>query len=734
MSRPHLYLQAAIRLGSSRSPYICRSCRLPPRVIPANLTSHRALATFSDVGPSIKTASKTKKQAVEPKYDPTTPPRIDHRSRLTNFFVPTGGIAPKDTDAEDIHALLIRAGYVRQAYTGIFHLLPLGLRVHEKLEALIDRHMRAVGASKLALSTISSEALWTKSGRLEGAGKEVIRFKDRKDTKYILSPTHEEEITSLVSSIVQSYRQLPVRLYQIGRKYRDERRPRAGLLRGKEFTMKDLYTFDVNEATAIATYNEICKQYKSLFEELKIPFIVAEADSGTMGGNLSHEYHLPSPSGEDVVISCTSCKYSANEACAESRPVDPNKTPTVGDSEPAFDPQLAVFHGITKDRKTLINVFYPKLREPATDPNQLKINDGEEPKQNRKQNDVPNEVNPHRLLQLIPEYDPSVQTPIELFHEHFVEYVPSTSPAPDPNDPDSPPPPPQFSQIVNVYDASLSAYPDYNNYNTSFANHSQLSTQFFASKDIPTTTIDPTDHTSPDDPTGKQLNLLKIKEGDLCPRCDSGSLTLTNAIELGHTFHLGTRYSVPLGAKVGSHAPEDEGKAVPMEMGCHGIGVSRMIPAIAETYRDGRGLMWPRVIAPFEVCIIGTSGEGIEDIYDILTTRDEIDEEEDVLQAAESGSGGGGVGSGGAGGGGGGRRGRMIDAVLDDRGKSMVWKMMDADLIGYPVVLVLGRAWKDEKKRVEVQCRMKGLVGKDKGLLVEVGDLKRVVGKLLDEL
>ncbi|KAF8440098.1 hypothetical protein BGX38DRAFT_1120941 [Terfezia claveryi] len=654
------------------------SCRpLPRRLLPISpLTVRRTLATALSNSNTQQNIKKSK--AAEPPYDPKLPPTIDHRDRMSNFFIPTGGITAH-AEEEDVHALLTRAGFLRQAYSGIFHLLPLGLRVHEKIEKLIDKHMKAIGASKLALSTISSEALWTKSGRLEKGGQELIRFRDRKDTKYLLSPTHEEEITNLVSSMVNSYRQLPLRLYQISRKYRDERRPRAGLLRSKEFTMKDLYTFDCDDATAIKTYNDICDKYCALFEELKIPYIVAEADSGTMGGNLSHEYHIPSPSGEDVVITCTSCSYAANEVCAKSAPPRPYETFEL-------DPQLAVFHGITKDRKTLINAFYPKLREPAADPKRKRIQDAERHLDPREPEGTIhlNEVNPHRIKDLVPDYDPSVQSPLELFKQHFVEYDP------------------KYSQIINIYDYRLSFFPDLNN---SFANHSQIATHFSASKDIPTTNID-----TSADPVAEPINVLKIFDGDLCPRCSNGSLTITNAIELGHTFHLGTRYTVPLNARASSPAEEDMGKMVPVSMGSHGIGVSRMIAAIAENFRDNKGLMWPRVIAPYEVCIIGTRGEGMEDIYDILTSEDVAGEAVEV----ENGLG-------------------MLDVVLDDRQKSIVWKMNDADLIGYPVVLVMGRAWKQDGQ-VEVQCRAKGFQGTGKSKIVEVRELRKVVAELLNDM
>ena len=174
--------------------------------------------------------------------------------------------------------------------------------------------MQRLGASKVSLSCLSSEELWQRSGRLDkGRSSELLRFEDRKGTKYLLSPTHEEEITTFVAIAVQSYKQLPLRLYQVSRKYRDEPRPRQGLLRGREFLMKDLYTFDATEQQARQTYEEVRKAYVAFLEELRLPYLTARADSGNMGGDLSHEYHFASPHGEDTIISCNACDYSINE-------------------------------------------------------------------------------------------------------------------------------------------------------------------------------------------------------------------------------------------------------------------------------------------------------------------------------------------------------------------------------------------------------------------------------------
>ncbi|PVH74709.1 prolyl-tRNA synthetase [Cadophora sp. DSE1049] len=600
-----------------------------------------------------------------PAYEAT----LDGRARLSRLWLPTGGIAASAT--EDSHAKLIRAGFLRQAHPGIFHMLPLGRRVQDKLEALIDKYMFQLGASKLALSSISSEELWAKSGRLKNANSELFHFLDRKDAKYLLSPTHEEEITTLVSSTVKSYKELPIRLYQISRKYRDELRPRHGLLRSREFIMKDLYTFDHSSPLALATYHEVRAVYARLFDELKLPYLTAEADSGDMGGDLSHEFHFPTSKGEDHIISCSTCDYVANEELAES-PVSPHQHRT-GEQEFTTLGEISVWHGISRDRLTLINVWY---LSPTSSPN---------PSPNE------HEINMHAVKTILPDLDPSIDDPFSLWVDCRQAKMSKASM-------DSQPRklvnlvdyrvPPSIQRCIDSKDSCLPF----------FSGMLQESTQGVETEFI-----------SQDPSTQKPLNLLRIKDGDLCPRCLGGSLRVQKAIELGHTFHLGTRYSEPLAATVA--IPVDlQSKAVtaglqkstgqiPMQMGCHGIGVSRIIGAVADTLADDKGLNWPRVMAPFEVLVVPSKGNEAAalSVYD-------------MLQKASSTSG------------------PSLDLVLDDRLQSFSWKMHDADLVGYPVIVVVGRKWKSEQS-CEVQCRRLGSRRE-----VPLGDMAMYIEALLSQL
>ncbi|KKA22449.1 Proline--tRNA ligase [Rasamsonia emersonii CBS 393.64] len=588
---------------------------------------------------------------------------------------------------KDTNDLLIRGGFLRQAYSGVFHLLPLGLRVQEKLEKLIDKHMRSLGASKLSLSSLSSQELWERTGRLK-EGSEVFRFNDRKDSRFLLAPTHEEEITTLVAGLVKSYKDLPLRVYQISinsptaRKYRDEARPRQGLLRGREFVMKDLYTFDYNTEEALKTYEAVRHAYMQLFNELKIPYLVAAADSGNMGGNLSHEFHIISSKGEDTVISCSHCNHVHNEEIADGQAhvsgsesssgtgADPT-TPGLGSHEtPAISTGL--WTAISKDRKTLIRGWYPKY---------LMQSDSAEP--------VEREVNSHAVKAITKaagvDLESSIENPLELWFDELKRESKSTSTTRE-----------RRFRVLDVYDSQVRVYKR--------PPLSGLPEEIDTFKyDIEYSMLDRFPGTS------NGLNLVRVIDGDKCPKCEHGTLRAQSAIELGHTFHLGTRYSGVLQASVAversmlysstdsasSHAGGTQ--LVPMQMGCHGIGVSRMISAVADVLSDSKGLNWPRAIAPYEVVVVPAKGldAEAEKVYDILTSDNSA----------------------------------PIDAVLDDRDKQIGWKLGDADLIGYPVIVVVGKGWK-QRQELEVQCRrLNGLREQ-----VPIDRLSEFVRSLLDRL
>ncbi|KXT02710.1 hypothetical protein AC578_5427 [Pseudocercospora eumusae] len=539
--------------------------------------------------------------------------RTLHRNTLTTFWTPTQSKKKSSTGDgvhEDGHDLLVRAGFLRQAQPGIFHTLPLGLRVLNKVETLIDKHMQSLGASKLALSSLSSQHLWEKSGRLDGRNSELFHLTDRKGAKHLLAPTHEEEITNIVKHAVHSYKHLPLRLYQVSRKYRDEARPRQGLLRGREFVMKDLYTFDLTEEHAMETYNAVQKAYKAFFDDLNLPYLVATADSGNMGGNHSHEYHFASQRGEDTIIKCSACSMSVNEELYVGKH---DATPET----PAGKHDVAVWAG------PILRKLEKKLTQPQSEQegdhvdSVLKVYYPQDC-----------ELNLHAIKRLHPNLETSNADPQKWLDAHQ-------------------------EHCIHLRDPRISESQCY----LPHVNQSG---------------------SEPLRVTGAPFLLTKARESDTCPDCGARALHLHQAIEIGHTFHLGSRYSEPLEATIKDASNEP----IAIEMGCHGVGVSRLVGAVATMLADAKGLNWPIVIAPFSMVLVGTGSNSADEVVELY---------DHVMHHVRNISGN-----------------MDFDAVIDDRERPLGWKLNDADLIGYPFIVILGKAWKD-RKAVELQSRRLGV-------------------------
>ena len=583
----------------------------------------------------------------------------DSRNRYTNFWIPP---RPTNTNRSlrqdvDSNQLLVAAGFVRQAYSGIFHLLPLGLRVQEKLERLIDKHMRSLGASKVSLSSITSQELWERSGRF-ATHPDLFKFRDRRDGSWLLSPTHEEEITSLVGSLVQFQRDMPIRLYQISRKYRDEPRPRQGLLRGKEFLMKDLYTFDADSASALITYESVKTAYCNLFDELKLPYLMAKADSGNMGGSLSHEFHFPSTKGEDQIISCSHCDYVQNEELVDPIELVSRETPLQSaNSFPTLDGEVSLaieYVALSHDHRQLIKAYGSRTRRGSEEIST-----------------TPNEINPYLVKALVPETNLGYENPAALWENKWTGFEHSNERMPD------------LPTIKYLFDSRIAQNYIQRQIGTDYRRYGNLFNyriQVLESNNV-----------------GQEVNLIKAAAGDECHKCKDGRLLVQKAIEVGHTFHLGDRYSKKLDAETKSM--DATRASEPMQMGCHGIGVSRLIAAVASALVDSRGLNWPRAIAPFQVVIIPRTTGLLEDaagLYDQITAKC-VD----------------------------------TDVIIDDRPKrDALYKLHEADAIGFPIILVIGKSW--EHGEVEIQCRRLGRTKNDPHVPVE--EVPTVINALLEQL
>ncbi|TET40031.1 MAG: proline--tRNA ligase [Dehalococcoidia bacterium] len=469
--------------------------------------------------------------------------------RLSKLFGKTLRQTP--AEAENIsHQLLLKAGMIHQVAAGVYSYLPLGWRALRKIENIIREEMDAIGGQELMMPVLQPLELWEKTERDLAFGKSLFTLSDRRDRKLVLAPTHEEVITELIRRNVQSYRDLPLLLYQIQTKFRDEPRSRGGLMRVREFTMKDLYSFDVDEEALDISYQKLIGAYKRIYERCGLPSVVVEADSGAIGGKESHEFMVIAPSGEDEVIYCSSCDYSANAERAESikwpgdeeeqLPIEEVATPGVKTIE-----ELANFLGIPKS-KTLKAVFY------AADGELVFV---------AIRGDL--EVNEVKLKNALKCHDLRLASDEEVKEAGLV--AGSASPL-------------GIIGIKRLADPSIT--PGVN---------------FVAGANKPDTHLKNV-NCPRDFAVDLMVDIAIAQAGEGCPRCGSKLLS-TRGIEVGHVFKLGTFFSERLDATF----IDRDGVERPIFMGCYGIGIGRLLAAAIEQNHDEKGIIWPLPIAPYQV-------------------------------------------------------------------------------------------------------------------------------------
>ena len=473
--------------------------------------------------------------------------------RLSRGFTPT--LKEDPADAEVIsHKLLIRAGFIRKLAAGIYSLLPLGLRSVRKMERIVRLEMSRAGAIEVLLPAVQPGELWKESGRWDFYGKELLRFKDRHERDYVIGPTHEEVITDIARREVRSWRDLPLNLYQVQTKFRDEIRPRFGLMRGREFIMKDAYSFDADNDGADISYKAMYEAYKLIFERCGLKFATVEADSGAIGGSFSHEFMVLAETGEDGLVFCE-CGYAANQEKAElktyaTEPPEPGenimeKVPTPGCRHV---PELAKFLKVPLGRIIKSMAFMT----------------GEGPVMVLIPGD--REINAIKLKNAFGGVEPRLLTPEEAeeitgFPMGFVG--PINSPIPVVAD----------HGVARLKDGVLGAGEEDQHYI-----HARLDRDFSVSR---------------------WLDLALAGPGDPCPRCGQ-PLGTKRGIEVGHVFKLGTKYSESMGA---TYAKPD-GQEAPLIMGCYGIGIGRTVAAAIEQNHDRDGIIWPMPLAPYEVALL----------------------------------------------------------------------------------------------------------------------------------
>ncbi len=542
--------------------------------------------------------------------------------KWSQTFIPTLKENPSDAEV-DSHKLMIRAGMVRKLSAGVYSYLPLGTRVLNKVINIIREEMDASGAIEIFLPAIQPLNLIELSGRVDVFGNDLLCIKDRHGKEMALSPTHEEVVTDLVKNELSSYKQLPVILYQIQTKFRDEVRPRFGVLRSKEFLMKDAYSFDMDNDGLNTSYQKMYETYCKIMERCKLDYLAVEADTGAMGGDVSHEFMIPNANGEDVIVKCKSCDYSANIEKAEPTPIANKDGVALKELEEVSTPEtttikeVSEFLGIESNRmvKTLIYTY--------DDKNIAVLVRGD------------HDVNESKLTKVLS------QDKVTLADEKTV--------------------------------AELTNSP------IGFAGPIGLKTQIIADQAVPimkncvvggnkadTHIINV--NLERDFKIDRVADIRYVTEGDRCPKCKD-VLNISNGIELGHVFKLGTKYTEALDAKF----LDKTGKKRPLIMGSYGIGINRIIAATIEKSHDSDGIIWPLPLAPYDVLV---SPINVKDDT-IMNTATKMHDE-----LCEAG----------------------IEVLLDDRDQRAGFKFKDADLIGIPVRVRIGNRFK-ENGEVEIKIR-----------------------------
>ncbi len=548
--------------------------------------------------------------------------------RVTRMLIPTLREVPAEADAIS-HQLLLRAGMVRRVAAGVYSLLPLGNRVVKKIEKIVREEMERAGGTELLLPIIQPAEIWHESGRWNVYGPELFRLQDRHGRDFCLGPTHEELITTLFRQEIKSYRQLPLLLYQIQNKYRDERRPRFGLLRGREFIMKDLYSFDRDEEGLDISYRKMYEAYTRVFSRCGLVFRVVEADTGAIGGTNSHEFMVLADTGEEELVFCSLCDYAANTEKAPCRPQgeqEEEERPLQLVATPAARTvdDLASYLGVDA-RKILKSLFFDADGEPV-----VVLVRGDR------------SVNETKVKNFLMANSLEIADEAELLNRYGV--------------------PMGFAGPVGLREkmpVKILGDEEVRALSNAVAGANRVDYHYL--------NVNP----GRDFYVDAYGDFRTAEEGDPCPLCGA-PLQVCRGIEVGHIFKLGTKYSEALKATI----IDEKGNEVPVVMGCYGIGITRTMAAAVEQKHDQDGIIWPVAIAPYEVVLMAVNqGDTLHAGY-----AEELYRE--FLRAG-------------------------IDVIYDDRLERPGVKFKDADLIGYPARVVIGKKMVSEGL-VEIKWRETG--------------------------
>jgi len=563
--------------------------------------------------------------------------------RLTKLPFNTFKEAPADAEVIS-HQLMLRAGIIRRLASGLYTWLPMGLRVLHKVERIIREEMNRADALELVMPVVQPAELWKESGRWDEYGTELLRLADRHKRSFCLGPTHEEVITDIARTELKSYRQLPVNYYQIQTKFRDEIRPRFGVMRAREFTMKDAYSFHLDETSLQEGYLTMRDAYSQIFTRLQLDFRIVQADPGAIGGNRSEEFHVLADSGEDAIAYCEADGYAANvETVALQPPVAERPAPGA-DSELVHTPNVRSIDELSAHLKV----------EPTQCLKMLLVAGADTPAVGLLLS------GPHELNRLKAEALPEVARPLRMLNATQVEAATGCEPG--------------FAGPIGV-DVPLIADQD-----------AALLADFICG-------ANQKDHHYRGVNWDRDVTLPQVADlrnavaGDASPS-GGGVLRITRGIEVGHIFQLGSKYSDAMNATV----LDKDGKACTMQMGCYGIGVTRVVAAAIEQNHDDNGIVWPEAIAPFDVVVIPIN---MDKSYRVKEATDELYAQ---LEAAGT------------------------EVLLDDRSQRPGFKFADADLLGIPHrIVITEKGW--DQGQVEYKRR-----GAAEPEMLDVATLKERLG------
>ena len=546
--------------------------------------------------------------------------------KQSKLLIPTLKEVPSDAEAIS-HQLMLRGGYIKQITAGMYAYLPLAYRVLRNIEAIIREEMENIDAAEMLVPAALPAELWQQTGRYETYGPNLFKFQDRHERDFILGPTHEETFTTIVRDAVKTYKKLPITLYQIQTKYRDENRPRFGLLRGREFIMKDAYSFHAEEESLDKTFRDMDSAYTNVFNRVGLNFRSIIGDAGAMGGNNSKEFMAIAPIGEDTVVYSDESDYAANLEMAQNKRTMPKSHETLGELQKVATPgaktidEVAEFLGSSADREIKTLLFI------ADEKPVVVLMHG---------NDEVNEVKLKNYLScdfLRPAEEDEARKylgagfgslgPVGVSEE--IEILADLD-------------------VENMANACVGANEDGFHYLNANLGRDFSVTHF--------------------------ADLRTVQEGEISPD-GKGRLKFTRGIEIGHIFKLGTRYSKDLDAVV----LDENGRQLPIIMGCYGIGVSRLLSAIVEQHSDENGIVWPRSIAPFDVHVIPVN----------VKKEEQVELSEKVTELLENAG---------------------YKVLVDDRKERPGVKFADSDLIGIPARITVGK--KAAEGIVEIKLRRTG--------------------------